>query len=260
MRRILDRTLEKYTSSRVSSKWYKRRLVRAVERAFYLIFAAWTTLAAARAFYGYMLVQTGGEWSAPLDDVFIHFDYARATARGYPFQWSEGNGFSSGNTSLLYPFVLAVGYLAGFTAQKLMIWAGLVACSCLFGLLRVLPRLFASFSPAAKYIAPLAIFSVGALDWSLFSGMEVALFLGIWAGALSAYLDLVEEGAATRMALRWELGLWGALLVLTRPEGATSIAALGIAAAGVVRQRSGNRAAVGILLRAGIPALTMLVL
>ena len=23
---------------------------------------------------------TGGEWSAPLDDVFIHFDFARATA------------------------------------------------------------------------------------------------------------------------------------------------------------------------------------
>jgi hypothetical protein len=60
-------------------------------------------------FYAYMRVQTGGDWSAPLDDVFIHFDYARATARGYPFQWSEGNGFSSGNTSLSYPFALPSG-------------------------------------------------------------------------------------------------------------------------------------------------------
>src|SRR3954462_6935314 len=134
MRRILDRTLEKYTSSRVSSKWYKRRLVRAVERAFYLIFAAWTTLAAARAFYGYMLVQTGGEWSAPLDDVFIHFDNARATARGYPFEWSVGNGYSSGNTSLLYPFVLAAGYKVGFRGASLMIWAGIVACVSIYAL------------------------------------------------------------------------------------------------------------------------------
>ena len=51
-----------------------------------------------------MLAQTGRAFSAPLDDVFIHFDYARAAARGYPLQWTEGNGISSGNTSLLYPF------------------------------------------------------------------------------------------------------------------------------------------------------------
>ena len=50
------------------------------ERALYLIWAAFCTLASARQFYGYMMMQTGGEWSAPLDDVFIHFDYARATA------------------------------------------------------------------------------------------------------------------------------------------------------------------------------------
>src|SRR5438105_4470490 len=81
---------------------------------------------AAHAFYGYMRVQTGGEWSAPLDDVFIHFDYARATARGYPFQWSEGNGFSSGNTSLSYPFVLAFGYWVGFRGLLLMKWAAIV--------------------------------------------------------------------------------------------------------------------------------------
>ena len=46
-----------------------------------------------------------GDWSAPLDDVFIHFDFARSTARGYPFQWLDRQGYSSGGTSLLYPFV-----------------------------------------------------------------------------------------------------------------------------------------------------------
>src|SRR3954470_5575193 len=91
-------------------------------------FAEFATLFVARTFYQYMLVQTGGEWSAPLDDVFIHFDYARATARGYPFQWSEGNGFSSGNTSLSYPFVLAIGYRVGFRGLLLMKWAAIVAC------------------------------------------------------------------------------------------------------------------------------------
>jgi len=59
-----------------------------------LLFVVWTalhTLLSARAFYGYMLKQTGGEWSAPLDDVFIHLDYARATALGHPFEWTIGN-------------------------------------------------------------------------------------------------------------------------------------------------------------------------
>src|SRR6187549_2984685 len=57
--------------------------------------------------------RTLGPWSAPLDDVFIHFDFARSAARGRPFEWSYGNGYSSGGTSLTYPFVLAVGYRLG---------------------------------------------------------------------------------------------------------------------------------------------------
>ncbi len=90
-------------------------------------------LYAATTFYGSMHRQTHGVWSAPLDDVFIHFDYARAIARGYPFQWSEGNGFSSGNTSLAYPFALAIGYLLGFRQLSLMHWAAIVAAISMLG-------------------------------------------------------------------------------------------------------------------------------
>jgi hypothetical protein len=170
--------------------------VRAVDRALYLVFAALVTLAVARTFYGYMLLQTHGEWSAPLDDVFIHFDYARSTARGYPFQWSPGNGYSSGNTSVLYPFALALGYLAGFRAQALVVWAALVACISIFVVLLVAARLFASLSPWAKYLAPPSMFAVGALGWSLFSGMEVAFYLGLWALALRAALRFIAVHAA----------------------------------------------------------------
>jgi hypothetical protein len=224
-----------------------------------------------------MLVQTGGEWSAPLDDVFIHFDYARATARGYPFQWSAGNGYSSGNTSLLYPFVLAAGYVVGFSGSSLMVWAGIVACVSILALLLAVAGLFDGLLPRwAKYLGPPALFSIGALDWSLFSGMEVALYLGIWAGALDAAFRLEKRLSAsdptsersrsvrlvdrTYAALRdWELGLWGVLLVVTRPEGASSIAALGLMVAHIVRHKLGGRAAVAVLARAGSPALALLV-
>ena len=188
------------------------------------------TLIAARAFYGYMLVQTGGEWSAPLDDVFIHFDYARATARGYPFQWSAGNGYSSGNTSLLYPFVLAAGYRSASAARALMIWAGIVACVSIFALLLAAARLFAPLRRGRSTSRPLALFSLGALDWSLFSGMEVAFFLGIWAArsvALRSTRAEPRDGASTATG---SSGSGDCSLVVTRPEGATSIAALGLLA------------------------------
>ena len=258
--------------------WYKARPVRAVDRTLYLVFAAALTVATARTFYGYMLRQTGGEWSAPLDDVFIHFDYARATARGYPFQWSAGNGYSSGNTSLLYPFVLAAGYLAGFRGASLMIWAGVVACTSVFAFLVAGQRLFAREAAWAKYLCPPAIFAIGALDWSLFSGMEVAFFLAVWSGAFVAALDQAERAAAPptdfgtawpssneATAARapawrdWTLGLWGAALYVTRPEGATSIAALGLMVAEVVRRHRGPRAALVQLARTAIPPLLVLV-
>src|SRR5437016_4345084 len=76
------------------------------DRAAYVLWVGALTIASARHFYAAMYRETGGHWSAPLDDVFIHFDYARATSRGFPFQWVIGNGYSSGNTSLLYPLVL----------------------------------------------------------------------------------------------------------------------------------------------------------
>jgi hypothetical protein len=165
----------------------------------YVALAALATLASGRLFYGYMLHQTGGEWSAPLDDVFIHFDYARATARGAPFQWTEGNGYSSGNTSLSYPFVLAFGYWLGFRSSSLMMWAAVVASMATLGFLWSLPRLFGALPRATHFLAIAGIFSVGALSWSLWSGMEVAFFLGVW-GLLLALAHGTATGQYPRRA------------------------------------------------------------
>jgi hypothetical protein len=204
--------------------------------------------------------QTGGLWSAPLDDVFIHFDYARATARGAPFQWSEGNGFSSGNTSLTYPFVLALGYLIGFRELALMQWAAIVACASILGFLLVGGRLLDRIGPWAKYLLPPVALSVGALDWSLFSGMENAFHLATWAIAGSAALAItgaVERGAPPRELARraWLAGAAGALLVLTRPESAVCVAAFAVYAALSVRRTGarGLRAGIAALLRVGVP-------
>lgn len=218
------------------------RLVRLFDKLdfwLYLAFSLACVSFAAHSFYGYMRVQTGGDWSAPLDDVFIHFDYARATARGYPFQWSEGNGFSSGNTSLSYPFVLAFGYWIGFRGLLLMKWAAVVACASVAFFLGVGAKIFDPLGRWAKYLLPPAVLSVGALDWSLFSGMENAFHLATWALVLWASFRVVEGAEEGRGPHGRALvaGLAGALLYLTRPESVVCVAAFSIWAALAVRRR-----------------------
>jgi hypothetical protein len=201
-----------------------------------------------------------GTWSAPLDDVFIHFDFARETARGKPFQWSTGAGYSSGGTSLLYPFVLAIGYLLGFRKLDLMAWAALVACLSVFSLLVAARRLCVGLPRAATYLLPPGVLCVGALDWSLFSGMEVALFLALWSGAVIAWDDLSrlagkpEENLYKPAAV---LGAWGVSIVATRPEGGAALLVLSCSAIWLARAR-GLGCMLKLLLLAGAPALAVL--
>ncbi len=237
-----------------------------LDRGAYVLWSALSTILCARAFYGYMLKQTGGEWSAPLDDVFIHFDYARSTALGHPFEWVVGNGYSSGNTSLLYPFVLALGWLVGFREQRLMIWAALLAMVCVFGTLLVVRRLFLTMSSkddawarASSYLAAPFLLGVGALNWSFWSGMEVAIFVATWAVALAAWLDtdrlVAKNGPANARRIKrssWLLGLAGALMIVTRPEATGTIAVFGLAIALRIFSR-GRLSAVLSLVRIGLP-------
>ncbi len=240
---------------RLAARWPR------IDGVLYPVFAALCTLYAALFFYGSLHRQTHGSWSAPLDDVFIHFDYARATARGYPFQWSEGNGFSSSNTSLSYPFALALGYWVGFRGLAIMHWAAIVACISCLGFFLAAGRLTAPLGRWAKYLIPPAVLSLGALDWSLFSGMENAFHLGIWGLALVPVLRLVREtkleaspARERRVAhLGWIAGLAGALLYATRPESVVCVASFAIFAAIAVRRASGNRPALHTVLRIGVP-------
>lgn len=206
----------------------------------YVIWCAVVIAFVCSVFVSAMKEQTVGEWSAPLDDTFIHFDYARSAARGHPFEWSIGNGYSSGSTSTTYPLVLAVGWAAGFREQRLVSWAMAIACISLLTFFVAGARYTKPLGGWAKYaIAPLVL-SVGALDWTLFSGMENAFHLGIW-GLASLQLDRIEEltdqgRVNPRAAVA--LGFSCALLVLTRPESVVCVVAFVFAALFYVRRAS----------------------
>ena len=83
----------------------------------------------------YVLVplwRSGESIVLPLDDVYIHFQYAKQIARGEVYIYNPGLEPSSGATSLMYPYLLAIGYKLGFTGLSLGYWALLWGC---YGLL-----------------------------------------------------------------------------------------------------------------------------
>lgn len=240
------------------------RKVARVEPVAYAVFTGLLVISSACMFYGSERLQLfyswvrgepyalAGDWSAPLDDVFIHFDFARSAARGHPFEWVVGNGYSSGGTSLLYPLVLAPGYWLGFRGLRLMEFAATVATTSVFATLLSSRRLFRSLPRWTSYLAPPLLLSIGALQWSLWSGMEVAFFLAVWGLCLITWDDLTsdpvarEAGSDTGRAVA--LGLSNALLVATRPEAFVLVGVFAMSAALAVRSRRGNRAGFAALL------------
>jgi hypothetical protein len=158
-------------------------------------------------------------WSAPLDDTFIHFDFARSFAKLRPFEWTLGGGYSSGATSWLYPPVLALGILLGAEGQALGQYTDVVACVTVFAFLWAGRSLFQPLPRYASYLFPPAILTSGVLGWTLWSGMETGLFLALWATCGIYFCGLRD--AETRDAFyraRRGLAWFGMLLVLTRPE------------------------------------------
>ncbi len=152
----------------------------------------------------------------PLDDTYIHFQYARQWAGGEPLRYYPGDPPSSGATSLIYPILLAVGYRLGFTGWALSYWAlglGALALAGAVWLVYLLGRA----SPLVRtdeehgYALFMALtFAIsGPFVWAALSGMETSLFL--FAVLLTLYA-----------ALRgWRKRAVGAAVVtvLLRPEG-----------------------------------------
>lgn len=193
-----------------------------------------------------------GWFPSPLDDVYIHFDFARALATGHPFEWIPGQGYSSGETAPLYAVILAVGHLVGFHGRWLGVWAAIVAVLSVASLVRSTARLMGPlpwYSTALLAVLPLAF---GVVDWALFSGMEVAPFAACLGAALLA-LDRARAPAfdrsMTRQRAQWILGAWGIPLVLLRPEAAVLVFVVAVVAARGAGARSGFAA----LFRVGAP-------
>ncbi|HJL33065.1 MAG TPA: hypothetical protein RMI62_28500, partial [Polyangiaceae bacterium LLY-WYZ-15_(1-7)] len=132
------------------------------------------------------LDHTGGLPVAPLDDTFIHLQYARSIAEGHAFAYHPGEPPSSGASSIAWATLLALPHLFGARGLDLL-WAdwilsALFVALLLFAAARVARTLGAPIegggrdvAPLPPLAAPLGLLAWGWLGWHLASGMEVAL-------------------------------------------------------------------------------------
>ena len=152
----------------------------------------------------------GGQPIMPLDDAYIHFQYAHQIASGHPYVYNPGLPPTSGATSFLYPYLLAVGNLLGFRALALGWWAMLLGAAALAAAAWLVYRIVALSGGGWLALVFAAVFALdGWIGWHFMSGMEtgwVVLFV-----LLVLYAVLARRFRLSIAALT--------LLALIRPEG-----------------------------------------
>ncbi|MGQ9680998.1 MAG: hypothetical protein ACUVX9_00520 [Anaerolineae bacterium] len=187
---------------------------------------------------------TGGRWILPLDDAYIHQQYAVQAANGHLFRYDDAAPPTSGATSLLYPLILATAWGAGLRGDTLSTFAFALGGTCLFLAVVVAARVGQQLYSRLKIpdqrlgrhwvgLLVAALFLTnGALLWGSFSGMEGSLLI--------IFMLLTLHSFLARSSLR--TALFGALLALTRPEGLLLVGMLLlVAVARAIRNRDGKR-------------------
>ncbi len=151
----------------------------------------------------------------PLDDVYIHFQYARQLAQGQSYIYNPGDPPTSGATSFIYPYVLAAGYLSGFHDLALGAWAlgvGALALAGSMWLVYLLVR--ARAGPLWLGAGAACAFGLtGSSAWHFMSGMETGLLVFFTLFTLYAVVT-------TRLRL---FAAAATLLALARPEAAAPV-------------------------------------
>jgi hypothetical protein len=182
----------------------------------------------------------GGSLGAPLDDSYIHFQFARSFAELRPFEYTPGAPPVAGATSLLWPALLtpAVWLGAGGTGLIWVTW--FFGFGSLFGQARELFLVglrFASWPFA--FAAGMLVLTLSANTWFAASAMEVVPFGFVLLRCARRAAEHME-GPRTR-ARDYELLALALTAVLLRPEGA--LAALMAGAALLWAAREGGRRA-----------------
>ncbi len=168
------------------------------------------TLAAAGAAAWFTHVEWGVTfWGFPLDDSWIHLQFARNLGTGQGYSYNPGIPVA-GSTAPLWTILLAVPAWFG--------WDPIVSSKALGLVLTIVTALLAgqltewlTRSRGAGLFAALALALSPKMAWGSLSGMEVTLYAALVTGTLLAYLRALETGSAW-----W--GLLAGFAGFARPE------------------------------------------
>jgi hypothetical protein len=164
-----------------------------------------------------MFSVTGGRLVAPLDDSYICFQYARELSRGRFLEYTENAGFSSGSTSLVYPFLLAPFFWLGFTGVKILLVSFALGALCFIVSAVLLFLIGRELCEERVGQAAAFLFLInGNLAWNYLSGMETGIFSTL---LLAAVYCLVRWAGERRAGWLTAGMVWFSLTSLARPEG-----------------------------------------
>jgi hypothetical protein len=162
--------------------------------------------------------RTNGSFGFPLDDPWIHLQFARNFRDFGSFSYFRNEMTTSGSTSPLYTLLLAGGFLVTSNEFLLsyLLGIGFLTAGCFF-FSRVGDGLFRS-QPILMVAGMALFFLEPRLQWAALSGMETTLFICLLFAVWYAY---------RLKSSRW-LGVTAGLLLWTRPEAVIFLAALGL--------------------------------
>jgi hypothetical protein len=175
---------------------------------------AWLVLAALpwAAWLAVELYVLDGAFGFPLDDSFIHLQFARNLAGGEGLAYEPGERVT-GSTAPLWTAVLSLGFLLPGDplawAKALGLVAHLLAVAATWHLAREL-----DLAPGLALLAAGLTATSGWLVWSALAAMEVPLFCALSLLGMACHVG--ERRAAGRLPLSLPLLALG---VLVRPEG-----------------------------------------
>src|SRR5262249_54822427 len=131
-------------------------------------------VSAALAVYAlHEIYEEAGGPAVPLDDAFIHFQYAKQLAHGRFFAYATGAGYTTGATSVLWPALLAPLWAVGLRDLHIIFAAWLLGTLAHAAVAVEATRLARRLAgPWTGFAAGAMCLSFGAFAWFAWSGME----------------------------------------------------------------------------------------
>jgi hypothetical protein len=148
----------------------------------------------------------------PLDDAWIHVQFASSFAAGHPFQFGPGE-WSSGSSAPLWSVLEGIGLVLCDDPVTVAHVLGVVFTVLYLGMAVALARRMGLSGPVLLTV-PALLLAQWRTCWAAVSGMEVPLACFLVLLVCWSYLD-----ERTRSGPAWRTGLAAGALLWTRPEG-----------------------------------------